>query len=99
MAFDSLDGSSIVETNFTVGTVFGVWPGDTLLGRTGYEQAAAAVGVYGPRTVYCLTIHVSPPHMCPSMPSTPTSPVVVVAVWECRRLQIAERQVAPRRGR
>jgi len=40
-----------------VGTVFGVWPGDTLLGRTGYEQAAAAVGVYGPRTVYCLTIH------------------------------------------
>jgi len=56
VAFDPLDGSSILDTNFTVGTVLGVWPGDSLLGRSGYEQVAAALGVYGPRTVYCLTI-------------------------------------------
>lgn len=28
VAFDPLDGSSIVDTNFAVGTIFGVWPGD-----------------------------------------------------------------------
>ena len=39
VAFDPLDGSSIVDTNFTVGTIFGVWPGDQLKGITGREQA------------------------------------------------------------
>ena len=38
VAFDPLDGSSIVDTNFTVGTIFGVWPGDKLLGVTGRDQ-------------------------------------------------------------
>jgi sedoheptulose-bisphosphatase len=28
VAFDPLDGSSIVDTNFSVGTIFGVWPGE-----------------------------------------------------------------------
>jgi hypothetical protein len=39
VAFDPLDGSSIVDTNFTVGTIFGVWPGDKLKGITGRDQA------------------------------------------------------------
>eukprot|EP00850_Spirogloea_muscicola_P010173 SM000059S18650 [mRNA] locus=s59:86510:87675:- [translate_table: standard] len=56
VAFDPLDGSSIVDTNFTVGTIFGVWPGDKLTGITGRDQAAAAMGVYGPRTTYILAI-------------------------------------------
>ena len=38
VAFDPLDGSSIVDTNFTVGTIFGVWPGDKLVGVTGRDQ-------------------------------------------------------------
>jgi len=37
VAFDPLDGSSIVDTNFTVGTIFGVWPGDKLTGITGRD--------------------------------------------------------------
>lgn len=28
VAFDPLDGSSIIDTNFAVGTIWGVWPGD-----------------------------------------------------------------------
>ncbi len=40
MAFDPLDGSSIVDTNFTVGTIFGVWPGDKLIGVTGRDQVS-----------------------------------------------------------
>lgn len=56
VAFDPLDGSSIVDTNFTVGTIFGVWPGDKLTGITGRDQAASAMGIYGPRTTYVLAL-------------------------------------------
>jgi len=56
VAFDPLDGSSIVDTNFTVGTIFGVWPGDKLTGITGRDQVAAAMGVLGPRTTYVLAL-------------------------------------------
>lgn len=38
VAFDPLDGSSIVDANFAVGTIVGVWPGNGLLGRRGREQ-------------------------------------------------------------
>ncbi|KAL6840203.1 hypothetical protein ACP4OV_030013 [Aristida adscensionis] len=56
VAFDPLDGSSIVDTNFTVGTIFGVWPGDKLTGVTGGDQVAAAMGIYGPRTTYVIAL-------------------------------------------
>lgn len=38
VGFDPLDGSSIIDANFAVGSIFGVWPGDKLLGRTGRQQ-------------------------------------------------------------
>lgn len=60
MAFDPLDGSSIVDTNFTVGTIFGVWPGDKLTGVTGGDQVAAAMGIYGPRTTYIIALKDAP---------------------------------------
>lgn len=60
MAFDPLDGSSIVDTNFTVGTIFGVWPGDKLTGVTGRDQVAAAMGIYGPRTTYIIALKDAP---------------------------------------
>ncbi|KAF3520322.1 hypothetical protein DY000_02061434, partial [Brassica cretica] len=56
VAFDPLDGSSIVDTNFTVGTIFGVWPGDKLTGVTGADKVAAGMGIYGPRTTYVLAV-------------------------------------------
>ncbi|KAI3470844.1 hypothetical protein Pfo_027507 [Paulownia fortunei] len=56
VAFDPLDGSSIVDTNFTVGTIFGVWPGDKLTGVTGAQQVASAMGIFGPRTTYVLAL-------------------------------------------
>ena len=43
VAFDPLDGSSIVDTNFTVGTIFGIWPGDKLTGITGRDQVPACL--------------------------------------------------------
>ncbi|KAK8967189.1 hypothetical protein KSP40_PGU001531 [Platanthera guangdongensis] len=54
--FDPLDGSSIVHTNFTIGTIFGVWPGDKLTGVTRREQVAAAMGIYRPRTPYVIAV-------------------------------------------
>lgn len=45
-----------MDTNFTVGTIFGVWPGDKLTGVTGRNQVASAMGIYGPRTTYVLAL-------------------------------------------
>ena len=56
MAFDPLDGSSIVDTNFSVGTIFGIWPGDKLKGITGRDQAASGMGIYGPRTIFLVAV-------------------------------------------
>jgi len=56
VAFDPLDGSSIIDTNFAVGTIFGIWPGAKLTGVKGFEQKAAGLGVYGPRTTITLAV-------------------------------------------
>lgn len=56
LGFDPLDGSSIIDANFSVGSIFGIWPGQTLVGRTGREQVAAAVSLYGPRTLLCIAL-------------------------------------------
>jgi sedoheptulose-bisphosphatase len=42
-------GSSIVDANFAVGTIVGVWPGKGLLGRFGRDQVLSLVAQYGPR--------------------------------------------------
>lgn len=56
IAYDPLDGSSIIGANWAVGSIFGVWPQThdaaqpQFVGRTGRDQVAAAYAVYGPRT-------------------------------------------------
>ena len=54
VAWDPLDGSSILGAGWAVGAIFGVWPGGQLLGRSGSELAAAAYAVFGPRTLLVL---------------------------------------------
>lgn len=56
VAFDPLDGSSIIDTNFSVGTIFGVWKGDKLVGQTGRDIVCAGLAIYGPRTTITLAI-------------------------------------------
>ncbi len=51
-----MDGSSIIDSNFSVGSIFGIWPGKGVLGRTGREQVASAVTLYGPRTTLCIAL-------------------------------------------
>ena len=57
VAFDPLDGSSIVDANFAVGTIVGIWPGNGLLNRTGKEQVASFVCMYGPRVTIALALN------------------------------------------
>lgn len=60
VAFDPLDGSSNIDTNVSIGTIFGIFqtvkgePAHSLL-RPGEEQIAAGFFVYGPQTSLLLT--------------------------------------------
>ena len=56
VAFDPLDGSSVIDTNFAVGTTWGAWPGDRLVGVTGRELKSAGMAVYGPCTTITLAV-------------------------------------------
>lgn len=56
VAFDPLDGSSIIDANFSVGSIYGIWEGSSIVGRTGRQQVASAVALYGPRTTLCIAL-------------------------------------------
>ena len=58
VAFDPLDGSSNIDTNMSIGTIFSIRPArgeqDAFAGP-GHEQLAAGFVVYGPQTQLVLT--------------------------------------------
>ncbi|MBC7579337.1 MAG: class 1 fructose-bisphosphatase [Tardiphaga sp.] len=59
IAYDPLDGSSNIETNMTVGTIFSIMPstaGETPFNGKGSAQIAAGFVVYGPQTSLVLTL-------------------------------------------
>lgn len=57
LCWDPLDGSSIVDNNWAVGTIVGVWDKSTgLLGATGRDQVMSLVALYGPRTTVFMTL-------------------------------------------
>jgi len=45
-----LDGSSIVDTNFTIGSIFAIWPAGDLNKMTGRDIVGGALALYGSRT-------------------------------------------------
>jgi len=50
VAFDPLDGSSIIGCNFAVGSIVGVWSARSFVGVDGRGMVASVVTQYGPRT-------------------------------------------------
>lgn len=52
VTFDPLDGSSIIGTNFTVGTIAAIWKSDgsLLIGKKGRDMISACCCLYGSRT-------------------------------------------------
>ena len=51
VVFDPLDGSSLLDANLAIGSIFGIYPKGTPISRTPRDQVAALYLVYGPRTV------------------------------------------------
>lgn len=57
VAFDPLDGSSIIAANWSVGTIIGVWDNESALNQDPKtKQIAAILGVLGPRTTALVAI-------------------------------------------
>lgn len=50
VTFDPLDGSSIIDTNNTIGSIFAIWPDGDLNKMTGRNIVGAALALYGSRT-------------------------------------------------
>lgn len=57
VAFDPLDGSSIIGANWSVGTIIGIWDGSSALNQSPKEkQVASILGVLGPRTTAIVSV-------------------------------------------
>lgn len=56
VVFDPLDGSSLVEANFAIGSIFGIYEGSDIIGRKPREQVAALYVLYGPRTLLLYSV-------------------------------------------
>ncbi|KAK4097231.1 fructose-1,6-bisphosphatase [Parathielavia hyrcaniae] len=70
LAFDPLDGSSIISANWTVGTIFSLWDGPSALNQPpSTAQTAAILGVLGPRTTAIIALRT--PNCSPSSSQEP----------------------------
>ncbi|KAM0811690.1 putative Fructose-1-6-bisphosphatase [Seiridium cardinale] len=59
IAFDPLDGSSIIAPNWTVGTILGIWEGRSAVHQAPAEkQVASVLGIYGPRTTAIIALRI-----------------------------------------
>lgn len=56
VAYDPLDGSSLVDVNLAVGSIFGIYKTGSFIGVKGDDQLASMIAVYGPRTTIVLTV-------------------------------------------
>ena len=56
VAYDPLDGSSLVDANLAIGSIFGIWEGCGLVGQIGQNQTAACYAIYGPRVTFVIAI-------------------------------------------
>ncbi|MBD3360234.1 fructose-bisphosphatase class I [Candidatus Peregrinibacteria bacterium] len=62
VCYDPLDGSSLVDVNLAVGSIFGIYKmpnsegKNSFIGVKGDEQLASMIAVYGPRTTIVLTV-------------------------------------------
>lgn len=56
VAFDPLDGSSLLDTNGCVGSIFGIWKSKQFQGLYGRDLLSAGYIQYGPRTTLILSV-------------------------------------------
>lgn len=57
VAYDPLDGSSLVDANLAIGTIFGIWENpDMISHKAGDGMVAACYAVYGPRITLTIAL-------------------------------------------
>jgi fructose-1,6-bisphosphatase I len=56
VAFDPLDGSSLVDVNLSIGSILGIYKGPGFIGRKGNEQVASIIVIYGPRLTFMVSV-------------------------------------------
>jgi sedoheptulose-bisphosphatase len=54
VTFDPIDGSNVIDSNFSVSSVFAIWKTKDINGKTGRDLVGAALSVYGSRTTIIL---------------------------------------------
>ena len=54
VTFDPIDGSAVIDSNFSVSSVFAIWETKDINGLTGRDLVGAALSVYGSRTTIIL---------------------------------------------
>lgn len=88
VCWDPLDGSSIVDNNWAVGTIIGIWGKETgLIGATGRDQKTAIVAMYGPRTTVFLSLDDGVYEFTYGAAAT-TDNTTAHASWTCTREKI-----------
>lgn len=56
VCYDPLDGSSLVDVNLAVGSIFGIYKTKSFIGVKGEDQLGAVIAVYGPRTTIVFSV-------------------------------------------
>ena len=57
VAYDPLDGSSLVDANLAIGSIFGIWDDTEIIGsKAGDNMVAACYAVYGPRITLTIAL-------------------------------------------
>ena len=54
VTFDPLDGSAVVDSNFSVSSIFSIWEAKSYENQCGRDLVGAALAVYGSRTTLIL---------------------------------------------
>jgi sedoheptulose-bisphosphatase len=50
VSYDAIDGSTVLDVNMSVASIFGIWQTKSINGCTGKDLVGAACTVYGSRT-------------------------------------------------
>ncbi len=50
VSYDPIDGSTVIDSNFAVATIFAVWRAKDIIGMSGKDLEGAGVTIYGSRT-------------------------------------------------
>lgn len=50
VTFDSIDGGTIIDANYSVASIFAIWKQQDIIGCTGKDVVGAALAIYGSRT-------------------------------------------------